>query len=213
MQEYPGNSQNKRPDPTPAPEPKKLEPVITGKVIRKKPSIGKKFKEIFIGDDAQSVWLYLAYDILVPAVKDTVSDMVSMGVERMLFGEGRAPGRRYGGSSDGPRFTNYNKVSSGRDRYDRGGERRQLSRRARAAHNFDEIILETRVEANEVLNRLFDVIERYDAVKVSDLYDLVGATGDFTDEKYGWTDLRGAKVVKTGVGYLLDLPTPELLEN
>lgn len=84
-----------------------------------------------------------------------------------------------------------------------------MSRRSRAAHNFDEIILETRMEAEEVIERMAEYVERYDQASVSDLYQLVGVTGSFADEKWGWKDLRAASVtrVRNG-GYLLDLPRP-----
>ena len=79
-------------------------------------------------------------------------------------------------------------------------------------HKFDDIILATRHEAEEVVDRLFDLMSRYDQVTVSDLYDLVGISRPFTDEQFGWTDLRGAGVTRVRDGYLLDLPRPETLD-
>ena len=72
--------------------------------------------------------------------------------------------------------------------------------------------METRVEAEEVLDRLFDWIERYEQVAVAELYEMVGISGNFTDQKWGWTDLRGATVSRVGRGYLLNLPRPEPLD-
>jgi uncharacterized protein YerC len=83
-----------------------------------------------------------------------------------------------------------------------------MSRQARATHNFDEVILPTRREAEEVLDFLHDLLTRYETVSVSDLYELVGETGNFTDEKWGWTDLAGASVSRVRDGYLLNLPRP-----
>lgn len=212
--DYPGNS-NKRREVAPQ-EPKKVEQIVTGEVVRRKPSMGKRVKEIFIGGDAQSVWGYVAYDILIPAVKDTLSDAVSMGIERMLFGDSRSPSGRRRTSSGGPSgygFTNYGKISSsGGSRYQKE-EPRQMSRRSRSAHNFDEIVLETRMEAETVIERMDDLCDRYGQVTVSDLYELVGVTGDFTDEKYGWTDMRAAGVSRVRDGYLLDLPRPDVLDR
>ena len=51
-----------------------------------------------------------------------------------------------------------------------------------------------------------EAIETYQMVSVADLYDLVGVTGDYTDNKYGWTNLRNAKVVRVRDGYMIDLP-------
>lgn len=207
--DYPSNSQYKRV--AQAPEPKNVEKVIVGTVEVRKPGIGKRLREIFIGGDAQSVWGYIAYDILIPAVKDTMVDAVSMGVERMFFGEVRGTTR--GRFSSGPLgSTNYSSFSKpGGSRYSK--DDRQISRRARASHDFNEIALETRAEASLVLERMDDLIERYGQALVSDLYDLVGITGDFTDEKYGWDDLRGARIVRRNYGYVLDLPRPEVMER
>lgn len=211
--EYPSNSKFNKPDDVPDPEPK-IEKIITGEVVRKKQSLGKRFKDIFIGGDAESVWQYIAFDILIPAAKDTISDAVSMGVERILFGDARSPSSR--GRAVGGGFTNYqsyaSKSSNKGSRYDRS-DSRPMSRRSRAAHNFDEIILETRMEAEEVIERMAEYVERYDQASVSDLYQLVGVTGSFADEKWGWKDLRAASVtrVRNG-GYLLDLPRPVELD-
>lgn len=79
-------------------------------------------------------------------------------------------------------------------------------------HDFDEIILATRAEGNEVIRRMDDLIQKYEQVTVSDLYQLVDIAPSFTDEKWGWTDIREARVERTRAGYLLDLPRPELLD-
>ena len=43
-------------------------------------------------------------------------------------------------------------------------------------------------------------------VKIADLYDLVGMDSNYTDNRYGWTNLRSAQVVRVRDGYLLKLP-------
>lgn len=83
-----------------------------------------------------------------------------------------------------------------------------MSRRARARHDFDEIVLTSRAEAEDVIDRLFDLVGKYDTASVADLYELVGFDSAHTDYKWGWTDLRGAGVAKVREGYLLDLPDP-----
>lgn len=210
--EYPSNSNNKK---EPAARPEKLDKVVTGNVVKRKTPLSKRIKEIFIGGDADSVWGYVAYDILIPAVKDTLSDAVSMGVERMLFGDSRSSSsRRKSAGSSGYGYTNYSSYSKGGSRYQSKDEPRQMSRRARAGHNFDEIILETRAEAETVIERLDDLCDSYGQASVSDLYELVGIVGDYTDEKYGWQDMRGADVTRAGRdGFLLNLPRPEILDR
>ena len=76
----------------------------------------------------------------------------------------------------------------------------------RARLNFDDIILESRGEAEEVLSHLLELVENYGVASVADLYELVGITGSFTDNKYGWTNLSTASVSRVRDGYLLNLP-------
>ena len=51
-----------------------------------------------------------------------------------------------------------------------------------------------------------EIIDTYQVVSVADLYDLVGIRGNFTDNKYGWTNIRNASVEHVRDGYMLKLP-------
>ena len=213
--DYPSNSNR---DKAGKDEPKVIESVVTGRVIRKKRSLSSRFSDIFIGGDAQSVWAYVAFDVLVPAAKDMFSDAVSQGVERMLFGDstGRISSSRRRRNNDyRPGYTNYSKFSSPSSSRGRGRETsgREFTRRARANHDFDDIVLATRAEALEVLAKMDDLIDKYGVVTVSDLYDLLDLPAEFTDEKWGWADIRTADVRRDRNGYMLKLPRPEELTD
>lgn len=231
MDDYPSNSQTARSSeaeqsqgraakvsaPAGRKAKEKIEPVVVGQVSRRKPSLGKRFKKTFVGGDAKGVWGYVVMEVLIPAAKDMMSDAISQGVDRTLFGDSRPRSRRAGGSSPYGRV-NYNAPYSRASReapwHNSRDEqpRRSMSRSSRATHDFDDIVLETRGEAEEVIDRLFDLISKYDVATVSDLYELTGITGNFTDEKWGWTNLQGADVARVRGGYLLNLPRPEPLD-
>ena len=52
-----------------------------------------------------------------------------------------------------------------------------------------------------------ELIATYGVVRVADFYELVGVTGNYTDNKYGWTDIRNASVVRArDGGYIIKLP-------
>jgi len=210
MENYPGNRQRDIPAQAPEPE-KKIEKVIEGEVIRRKKPLGRRISETFVKGDAQSVGQYVMFEVLLPALKDTIADVTSQGVERMLFGEARSTSRRTGRRPGTNPYVQYDRFSSQNDR-GRKQEKEYPSRRARASHDFDEIILATRAEAEEVISRLFDLVSKYDTASVRDLYELVGAEARFTDDKWGWTDLRGSGVTRVRGGYLLDLPPTEPLD-
>jgi hypothetical protein len=212
--EYPSNSNNKKP--APATEAPKQQPIVTGKVIVRKPPIGKRLKDVFIGGDANSVWSYVALDVIVPAIKDTVVEAISMGIERAVYGDARggSPSRRARtarGSATG--HIDYSGFAKQGDRYQQSG--RQLSQSAKATLNFDELILDTRTEADSVIEHLVMLIDQYQVAKVADLYDLCKVTNtDYTTQKWGWYDLRSASVERvSGGGYLLNLPRPEQLRD
>lgn len=205
--DFPSNARSKKKQPVRV-EDKKVEKVIRGTAVKRKKPLGKKFAETFLGDDLESVSSYIIHDVLIPAAKSTISDMVQGGIEMLLFGEKQGSRTRRDGNRS---YVSYNSYSSRRpDTRDSG--RREVSSRNRAKHNFDEIVLDSRGEAEEVLSCLVDMVIDYGEATVADLYDMVGVTGNFTDNKYGWTDLSSASVSRVREGYLLNLPKVRLLD-
>lgn len=204
--EFPPNSEASRK----VIEDKEITQVTSGEVIRKKKSFRKRFSGSFIAGDAKSATRYVVLDVLLPMARDTVVEVVSSGIERLVYGDSR----RYRGiSSAHP--TPYDRSPYGQVNYTRfstpnrmSSSQRALSRQARARHDFDEIILESRAEAESVLDGLYEVVSRYDVASVADLYQLLGLAASHTDHKWGWTNIRGAGVSRGRDGYLLDLPDP-----
>lgn len=200
---------------------KRIDKVVEGEVIRRKRPLGRRFKDFFFGSvDAQSVWEYIVQDIFVPAAKDLIYDAGSGGLERALFHDESRHRRRHRPSRSSSR-TDYNRLTR---RYDdrppfppadrRRDEFRDRDRDRRPSHGsprkveLDDILLATRAEAEHVLDRLYDLINEYESASVSDLYELLGITSQYTDDRWGWMDLRGSGVRRTRDGYLLDLPRP-----
>lgn len=184
-------------------EKKKVEKVTNGKVKTKKKSEVHKFTDIFLAEDVTNVKDYLIGEVLLPAVKKAVSEMVTSGIDMLLYGETRSKKDREKGSR-----VSYSSYYKDRDRggYDRERDRDRGGRRVRNGYDYDDIILESRGEAEDVLDRMDDLIDSYGIVSVADLYDLVGIQGNYTDNKYGWTNLRSADVQRLRDGYLLKLP-------
>jgi hypothetical protein len=218
MEDFPSNSQRAR-KPSREEEkpniadPKKVERVIEGEVIRRKRPLGKRVKESLFGGDGPTVWEYVMADIFIPGIRDMFADVVTGGIERMLYGESRSAHRRIRPGSMPARVNYSGFASQPVGRAFREDPRQPLSRRARAAHDFEEIIIPSRSEAEMVLSSMFDVLERYDEVTVANLYELVGIPSNYAEVRYGWTDLRGSRIERISHGYLLNLPRPELLER
>lgn len=217
--DFPSNSKNPRlgpgPDdkPEPSTEEKVIEPVaIEGAVVRRKKPLGRRFTELFFsGETPKSVLGYVASTVLIPAAKEMIRDAGGEALDRMLWGGRNGEDRSYsrrsrGGSSP---YISYGSASSRRED---PRERPGPSRRARAMHDFDEIVIPTRAEANEVIERMYDLLNRYEQVSVAEFYRLTHNTPDYTDENWGWKDLRGVEPRKVRDGYVVDLPRAEHLK-
>lgn len=203
MDQFPPNSKKQ------TAEPKRVERVTSATAVRRKKGLGKQFKHTFFGGDANTAVQYMIFNVLIPSAKDAMFEAVSSGFEKLVYGEGRA--RRGPGPMSGALgHVNYNRMGP---QPNRSPMPTALPRRSRARHNFGEIVIPSRQDAEEVLERMYDIISKYDEVTVSDLYELTGLVPSHTDHKWGWDSLKGASVgrLRGGAGYLLDLPEPEPL--
>ena len=180
-------------------EREKVEKIITGSVKTKKKSQIHKFTDVFVAEDASIVKTYLIEDLLIPSIKNTILDLIVEGATIIFKGEsGRR--KKSGSSVD---YVSYSRYS---DR-DRREERRYSESRARGSYGYEDIVLDSRGEAERVLTRMDELIDTYGFVTVADMYDLVGVTCNYTDNKYGWTNLRNAEPVRVrGGDYMLRLP-------
>lgn len=175
-----------------------------GAVSRKQPAISK-VADTFLADDLSNVKTYLIYDVLVPKIKDTIVDMFVDGIKMIFYG---TVGGGKNSSNERTSYTSYYKYGNSSS----SRSSRTLSSREETPDDYREIILETRTDAEEVLDTLDELISSYKYATVADLYTCVGITGDFTDNKFGWSDLKSARVRPTRGGYLLVLPRPTVLD-
>jgi hypothetical protein len=219
--EFPGNSQRRLPARPPEPEKKtpekNIQKVVSGEVVQRKPSLGKRIKGVFLGGDSQSVKDYVILEVFVPALKDTIADAVTGGIERIVFGDNVRPGRRGSRYAPGP-ANNFNYAGMSNRNVVPGAAfqndpRNQLSRQARSQHQFDEVVFPSRADAHAVLTQMFELLDQFEVVTVSDFLELSGISGNFTDHKFGWTDLRGVQAHRTrGGGFVLGLPPTEPID-
>lgn len=173
---------------------KRMEKVVSGNVKAKKNEM-RRLTDVFISEDVKNVKSYVLLDVLVPTIKKAIVDIVTDGVNMIFFG---GTGNRRGSSNAS--YVSYRSYSDRRD------DRRPLDRPRTLGYNYNDIVLETRSEAEEVLTRMDEAIDTYGVVSVADLYDLVGISGNYTDNKYGWTNIKNAEPIRVRDGYLLKLP-------
>lgn len=208
VDEFPGNSrrpiQQRQNLPATPKEDVQLEKVVTGKVIKRNKPLGRRIKEMFFTGDSTSVFGYLGKEVLLPAFQNLITDFVTQGIERAVFGEARTPTRTRFGSTRPTQHISYDRPSSVRPPVQ---PRRPITQPS--AFDPGEIIFDSKVNAEVVTDKLFETIEQYGCVTVANLNELVGQTSQYTDHKYGWTDLHSMDIKRIREGWLLMLPEPE----
>lgn len=220
MDDLPGNSKTvkktvvKQGAPPPPEEKPKQDQIVSGVRVRKKP-LGRRFMETFFGgSDARSVWGYVTHEVLIPAAKDMIADAGSQAIERTLFGDSspRTINRRGSHRSNNAGRVDYGGASRTTIRRDPREESRPSLNATSGRHSLDDIIFRSRAEANEILHKMFQIIQEYEVVSENDLLEMVGLTGDYVRENWGWDDLSGSSVRRGGGGYVLILPRSQPLK-
>lgn len=184
-------------------EKKEITKVVSGPAKVKKKNPSRKIADMFISEDAANVKSYIMLDVIVPAIKDVVSNIVKDSIDMVLFG-GTGGSKKRANTGNSP-YISYNRFSDKRDR-ERERDRYHEYRGVPSRYDFSEISIKNKKDAEDVLERMDEIMDTYGMVKVADLFDLVGIAVEYTDNDYGWTNLRDAKVIRDRDGYVLDLP-------
>lgn len=169
--------------------------------LREKPFLMRIFS-----DNMSNIGHYIIWDVLIPAAKNTFSEIITNGIEMLLYGDDQ-PSRRTSrfSRSRGRSYVSYNSI------YDKREARPTLSR-PRSRHTFDDVILESRQDCEEVLSSLLELIDSYDVATVADFYAAVGLEAEWADNKFGWDNLSTAEVRRVREGYILIMPKPLTLD-
>lgn len=187
---------------------KKNEKVTKGAVSIKKKSPVGKLVETFVQEDAKTMKGYILDEVIVPAIKTTLSDVIRNTIDMMFWGKsGRPRGQT---TASRIQYTNYSRQQTMASR-----QLPQQQSRVKA-YDFDVVEFDDRQDAIDVLSRMREQLGVYQMVSVADLKDFAGVDVKFlkyTDNKYGWTDLTTAEVVHIpGGGWRIDFPKAVVLE-
>lgn len=205
--DYQGNAKKNKPEAKPE---KMIEKVVVGEVVVHKKSIGRRFKDIFIEADFGSVSRYVISDILIPAAKNMIVDSVSKGASRMMYGEQSV---RRGQFGTGPRITYNNPVNRNYESRPYSGRMAPpINTTSRTRQTQEDLILSSREEAADVLEKMIDIIDVYEVVSVADLNKLLGLPGVYTDNNWGWAYLGGVQIRQVREGFIIDFPPAESIQ-
>lgn len=146
------------------------------------------------------------FDVAIPAIKATISDLFSNSIEVLLFGESR--GRR--SRRDG--YTDYARVSrSDRDRRDRDVDRSGRDRYL----SYRDITFDSKSDAKEFLSEVFDYVSDYGRISEAVYISIINKYLDepirttWENDRKGWykEDLTGrTEPVRTRYGWEVDFP-------
>lgn len=196
MDKYKPNSHRYREEQQAKAERKPMQKVVKGKARVKKKGEVRKFLDNFFSEDIHNVKEYILTEVIVPSIKDALSNAINYGSDMFIYGDARHSKKRSNASK-----VSYNSYYDGRREL-----RSNAPSNSRVRYSYDTVTVDSRGEADEVLRRMEEAIEEYGMVSIGDFYDLVGITGDHTDNNYGWYDLRGAGIRRTRDGYVFEFP-------
>lgn len=203
LTEYKSNSHKSRAEKTANKDisEKNITKVVRGNA-KTKENTARKFAGMFVSEDASNVKSYIMMDVLVPAIKKAVSDIVIDGIGMILYGKAKGDNRsRSNIISYRSCYDDRDYERGSRGRHDRDREENQNGR-----FDYEDIVFETRGDAEAVREQMLDTLDRYGMVTVADVYDLSGLTAPYTASKYGWFNIRTSEVTRVRDGYILKLP-------
>lgn len=195
MNEYQPNSHKYKEEQEKKPE-RKITKVTDGPArVRKKTGVNK-FVDTFISEDVENVKSYIVTDVLIPAIKNTILDIITDSANMFFGGSGRS---KRGSSGSKISYRNFYEQ---RDTRGRVSESKTSTR-----FDYNDIVFDSRGEAQAALDQMEDVISEYGFVTVADFYDMADLSQPYTSNKYGWTNVRNAEVLRLrDGGYIIKLP-------
>lgn len=177
-------------------EPPKVEKIIKGEVLTRKPTLGSRIKKIFLGENAADIKDYAIRDVLIPTIQNAILDIVYDSLQMRFFGTTSRNRNRTGYS-----YTAYERAYQKPNQRDRPS----YSKPRRA---FDEVILASSYEAEDVLSHMCELVDVYGMASIADLNSFIGRpSGNKVDNNWGWRELGSAKVKRIPEGYLIDFPS------
>lgn len=182
-----------------------VEPIIKkSAIVSTKKSLGQKFVDTFMTEDAADVKSWLVMDVVIPGIKNTILDMLSM----MFFGGTSSRSRGRGSYSyDRPSYRQYS-YNSSRGRIVNERPEAPVSDKV----DYRNIILQRRDDAERIVDEMRRRIETYGQVSIAEMLDLMELTGKYTDNNWGWNNPRDIGVTRVANGYLIDVAEAQVID-
>lgn len=176
----------------------------TGKKVQK--SGLQKIKGSFLSEDMSKVKSFVLTDVILPTLKKGLSDVITKGLDMILYG-GDGGGARGGGASSSYGYNQVPYRDYSRD-YSQSYGRDYNKPVTSLQPIFDGVELLSRVDANKLLRQMDVHIRKYGSISAHELYTMVGIPAAYPDYSYGWGTIVGASISPCPGGFRVNLPRP-----
>ena len=181
--------------------------VIAKAKVQKKSAIKEALRTFFV-QDLPEIAEHLVIEVAIPAAKNAITDMVTQGIQQLLYGD-VDPRRRP--STGYTSYSSSSRVNRGTGYYDSRRSERREPRQPKPT-NVEDLVFDTRGDAVDVVEYVAEQIEEYGQVSVADLMSTVGIQPRYTDERWGWTSTDAFEIRQIREGWLVSADRPEPLK-
>lgn len=188
-----------------------LTPVIDKKAIQRKPKFS--ILNALYKDTSKPFSQWLLHDLVIPNTM-RLTGTILHGVVSKLFGNGAGnfvnnayhlANSWWGSSTPYYGSGNYQYPTQGTQSNNKPTSQQQASQ---ASTDLTSYALQSREDAERVLEGLGAYIDTYDTVPVSAFFELIGVPAPYTYHDFGWTNLADAKVITVENGWSIKFPKP-----
>ena len=188
--DLPGNSHSAKTQP----EKKKVTPVANG--TKKKKTEIEKIAGSFLADDIHSIINYTVNDVAIPYIKNMLADTAKKTIDALFYGiGGKAPSNGYSSPASKVNYVSFSNSPTA-----------NATKNNTYGYNYSDLTFTQSGAAEEVIRQLNGIIKQYGIASVADLYDLANVPSSYTDNKYGWTNVDEARIIRTNDGWVLKMP-------
>lgn len=179
MADYTKPSKVKKSEPNASPERVKKEKVVSDKAIVKRENGFSKLAHVFLAEDISNIKDVLVWDIVVPAIRDTLFKMIGNGAHMMLYGTPQAEKRDYRKPT-----VSYASMYQREEKSNVPVSTPQVS----TSGVPKSVTLPSQKDAEDLMAEIFGTIEDYGRMSILDLKEFIGDEAHIrsTDDKYGW---------------------------
>ena len=200
----PGNSNSGKKPQEPEKPKREVHKVVKGDIVGNYHEPMRKISQLLFAEDFGTVKKYILDQVLWPAIKNTIADTVTSGINMWILGNRNGTPIKPMSSINSP--TKYSTI------YRLDGSSPKVGSTANSRFFFENPIVATKDDAEEVIMNLKDYIEAEDSVSVAVLYSMLGLESEATYNNYGWYNVGKAKAIPVKDGWVINLPKPVVLD-